>query len=78
MITRFDPPRRLGIHGGWKAADFDVDFALDPTESGTRVTFDWSFEPKTTLMRMLNPILGRTLSGATKDELERLKAYVER
>ncbi len=78
VVTAFDPPRRLGIHGGWKAADFDVDFALDPSDVGTRVTFDWSFEPKTVLLRVLTPFLGRTLGGATRDELERLKAYVER
>ncbi len=76
-VTALEPPRRLGIRGGWKAADFELDFLLDPSEGGTLASFDWSFLPKTFVMRLATPLLGRTLRGSTKDELAGLKAYVE-
>ena len=28
VVTALDPPRRLGIRGGWKPADFELDFLL--------------------------------------------------
>ncbi|MDQ3380142.1 MAG: SRPBCC family protein [Actinomycetota bacterium] len=69
--------RRLGMRGGWKAADFELDLLLEPRDGGTLASFDWSFRPKTLLMRLATPLLGRTLRGATKDELAGLKSYVE-
>ena len=77
VVTALDPPRRLGVRGGWKPADFELDFLLAPENGGTLVSFDWSFLPKTFLMRLATPLLGRTLRGATRDELVGLKAYVE-
>lgn len=76
-VTALEPPRRLGVRGGWKAADFELDFLLDPSDGGTLVSFDWSFLPKTFVMRLAAPLLARTLRGATKDELAGLKSYVE-
>ena len=76
-VTALEPQRRLAVRGGWKAADFELDFLLDPSDGGTLVSFDWSFLPKTFVMRLVTPLLGRTLKGATKDELAGLKAYVE-
>ena len=77
MVTALDPPRRLGMRGGWKAADFELNLLLEPANGGTRVAFDWSFDPRTLLVRLATPLLGRTLRGATRDELAGLKAYVE-
>ncbi|MDQ3672527.1 MAG: SRPBCC family protein [Actinomycetota bacterium] len=77
-VTALEPARRLGVRGGWKAADFELDFLLEPAQGGTEVSFDWSFLPKTFFMRLVAPLLGRTFRGATKDELAGLKAYVER
>ena len=77
VVTALDMPRRLGVRGGWKPADFDLDFLLDPSNGGTLVTFDWSFLPKTFVMRLVTPFLGRTLRNATRDELAGLKTYVE-
>ncbi|MEX0850849.1 MAG: SRPBCC family protein [Gaiellaceae bacterium] len=77
VVTALDPPRRLGMRGGWKAADFELNLLLEPANGGTRVAFDWSFDPRTLLVRLATPLLGRTLRGATRDELAGLKAYVE-
>ena len=76
-VTAFDPPRRLGIRGGWKPADFELDVLLIPDNGGTLASFDWSFFPKTLLMRLATPLLGRTLKNSTKDELAGLKRYAE-
>jgi len=76
-VTVLEPPRRLGVRGGWKAADFELDFLLDASDGGTLVSFDWSFLPKTFVMRLATPLLRRTLRGATKDELAGLKSYIE-
>ncbi len=77
VVTALDPPRRLALRGSWEAADFELDLVLEPAGEGTRVTFDWSFDPRTVLVKLAAPLLRRTLVGATKDELEGLKSYVE-
>ncbi len=77
VVTALEPPRRLGMRGGWKAADFELDLLLEPRNGGTLASFDWSFLPKTFVMRLATPLLGRTLRGATKEELAGLKSYVE-
>jgi carbon monoxide dehydrogenase subunit G len=76
-VTALDPDRRLGVRGGWKGADFELEFQLEPTGDGTAVTFDWTLEPKTLLMRLAAPLLRRTFEKSTAEELEGLKRYVE-
>jgi carbon monoxide dehydrogenase subunit G len=78
VVTALDPPSRLSLHGSWKAADFGVDFALEPVGTGTRVTMDWPLHPKSVLLRIAAPFLGGTMRKATREELELLKSYVER
>ena len=39
IVTALDAPRRLGLRGGWKAADFELHF--EPVARGTKVTMDW-------------------------------------
>lgn len=34
VLTALDPPRRFGAHGGWKAADFELDLRLEPDGEG--------------------------------------------
>lgn len=78
VVTAFEPARRLGFHGGWKAADFDVEFRLEPAGETTVVTMDWPLHPKSALMKLAAPFMGGAMRKATKEELELLKAYVER
>jgi hypothetical protein len=77
-VTVLEPGRRLSVRGGWKAADFDLDFLLEPDGGGTRATFDWTLAPKTLLMRLAAPFLRRTFERSTAEELAGLKRYVER
>ena len=76
-VVALDDERRLGIRGGWKAADFDLDLLLEPSGGGTFVTFDWTFRPKTLLMRAFAPLLRKTFERSTREELEELERYVE-
>jgi len=78
VVTAFEPPHRFGIRGGWKAADFEVDFRLEPDGDGTNATMDWPLYPKSLLMKVAAPFMGGAMRRATKEELELLKAYVER
>ncbi len=78
VVTAYEPPRRFGIRGGWKAADFEVEFTLEPADGGTKVTMDWPLYPKALLLRLAAPFLGGALRKATREELELLKAHVER
>jgi carbon monoxide dehydrogenase subunit G len=78
VVTAFEPPHRLGIHGGWKAADFDVDFRLEPHGDGTEVTMDWPLHPKSLLMKVAAPFMGGAMRRATREELRLLKEFVER
>lgn len=79
VVTAFDPPRRLGVRGGWKAADFELDLVLEPAgEDATLVTFDWPFYPKTLYLKLAAPLLRWAMRNATREEAELLKQYVER
>lgn len=78
VVTALVPRRHLGITGGWKAADFDLDIRLEPADDGaTRVTFDWPLRPKSLLMRLATPFLGAAMRRATAEEARLLKEYVE-
>ena len=77
VVMVFEPPHRLGLRGGWNAADFEVDFRLDPVGDGTEVTMDWPLYPKSFLMKVAAPFLGGALRRSTREELELLKDYVE-
>ena len=77
-VTALDPERRLSISGGWDAAEFELDLLLEPRPTATAVTFDWTMRPKSLLMRVATPFLGRAMRRATVEELEGLEAYVER
>jgi carbon monoxide dehydrogenase subunit G len=77
VVTAFEPSRRLGIRGGWRAADFEVDFRLEPAGDATVVTMDWPFYPKSLLVKIAAPFMGGAMRKATREELELLKAYVE-
>lgn len=76
-VTAFDPPRRLGIRGGWEAADFELDLVLEPAGSGTKVTMDWPLHPRSLLLELAAPFLGGAMRKATREELELLEEYVE-
>jgi hypothetical protein len=78
VVTAFEPARRLGIHGGWKAADFDMDLLLEPAANGTKVTMDWPLHPKSLLLKIAAPFMGGPMRKATREELALLKEHVER
>lgn len=78
VVTAFEPGRRFALRGGWKAAEFELDLRLDPEAGGTRVTMDWPLRPKSLLLRLAAPFIGGAMRRATREELELLKALVER
>jgi hypothetical protein len=77
VVTAFEPSRRLGIRGGWKAADFEMDLVLEPVVDGTKVTMDWPLYPKSILLKLAAPFIGGPMRKATREELELLKEFVE-
>jgi hypothetical protein len=60
-VTALDAQRRLGIRGGWKAADFDLELLLEPSGTGTSVTFDWTLRPKSLLLRAARTLVAANL-----------------
>lgn len=76
-VSAFELERRLGIRGGWRAATFALDILLEPRGQATGVTFDWTLQPKSLLMRLAAPFLRGTFERSTEEELEGLKRYVE-
>jgi uncharacterized protein YndB with AHSA1/START domain len=77
LVTAFDPPRRLGLHGEWPGGEFDLELVLEPEREGTRVTMDWPFRPRSLLARIATPFLGGAMRRATREELALLKARLE-
>jgi carbon monoxide dehydrogenase subunit G len=78
FVTALEPGRHFGITGGWKAADFDLDLLLEPSDGGTVVTFDWPLRPKSVLLKVAAPLLKGAMRRATAEEARLLKEYVER
>lgn len=78
VVTAFEPSHRLAVKGGWEAADFELDFLLEPEGDGaTLVTMDWPLYPKSLLMKLAAPFLKGKMESSTAEELEGLKRYVE-
>ena len=78
VVTALEPPHRFAIRGGWEAADFELDFLLEPVgEDATLATFDWPLYPKSLLMKVAAPFLKGTMKRSTAAEAEGLKRYVE-
>jgi len=78
VVMALEPPRRFAVRGGWDAAEFDLEVLLEPDGEGTRVTMDWPLRPKSLLLKLAAPFLGGEMRRATREELELLKALVER
>ena len=78
VVTGFEPPYRLALHGAWKAAEFDLDLLLVPLgESATEVTFDWPFRPKSLPLKLVTPFLRTPMERATAEEAECLRRLAE-
>jgi len=77
VVTALEPARKLALRGGWKAADFEVEFTLQPVGDATEVTMDWPFYPKSFVVKLAAPFMGPAMRRSTREELELLKAYVE-
>ncbi len=77
VVTALDAERLFALRGEWSAAEFELELRLEPVPAGTRVTFDWPLRPRSLLLKVAAPFLGRTMRRSTVEELEHLKAYVE-
>jgi carbon monoxide dehydrogenase subunit G len=77
VVTALEPERRFGLTGSWSAATFDLNLLLEPTATGTLVTFDWPLRPRSLLLRLASPFLRGAMRKATVEELEHLERYVE-
>jgi hypothetical protein len=77
VVTAFEPGRRFGIHGGWKAAEFDMELLLEPVAGGTKVTMEWPLYPKSFALKLAAPLLAGQMRKATREELELLAERVE-
>ena len=78
VVTGFEPPYRLAVHGAWTAAEFELDLLLLPLGDGTtEVAFDWRLHPKSLPLRIATPFLRRTMERATAEEGECLRRLAE-
>lgn len=63
VVTEYDPPRRAALKGLSPSAPFEVSFAFDPIDGGTRVTVDSIFHLRG-VMRLIGPLfIGRYERG---------------
>ncbi len=77
VVTALEPERRFALTGSSTSVEFDLELRLEPTDAGTRVTMDWPLRPRSLLLKVAAPFLGRAMRAATAEELEHLKRYVE-
>lgn len=77
-VIRLEPPRVLGIDGESRSTQFGLELRVEPDSDGSVVTCDWWLEARSTLLRLILPLLRRSMQKATAEELELLRAYVER
>lgn len=72
-----EPPHRLALRQEDAAAVFDVEYRLEPTETGTRFTQVSEVAWKT-LPRALHGTFGRAVRREVRGQLWRLKTLLER
>lgn len=72
-----DPPHRLVLRQEDAAAVFDVEYRLEPAQTGTRFTQVSEFAWKS-LPRVLHPMFGRAVRREVRGQLRALKTLLER
>jgi len=76
-IVRFDPPERLALDGQIGSFGAHVDYVLERTPGGTRLTNRVSLEPPTVLSRVVVPLAVSQISAAVASNLDRLRRIME-
>jgi uncharacterized protein YndB with AHSA1/START domain len=72
-----EPPRRLVLRQEDAAAVFNVEYRLEPTQTGTRITQVSEFAGKR-LPRVLHATFGRAVRREVRGQLRTLKALLGR
>jgi uncharacterized protein YndB with AHSA1/START domain len=75
-VSEFELNRSLGLRMIEGPLPIHADVSFEPTSDGTRVLFTAHGEPRGP-MRLLQPVLGRTLQRGLKEHCETLKAVLE-
>jgi hypothetical protein len=76
-ITEFDVPRRFSLTNTSGPFALDRTYTFEPSGQGTRVQFDFDMEPRQLPVRLLFPLIRRTIAAQVTTNignLERLLA----
>lgn len=76
VITTFDRPHRLTLHGEAKGMSFDDAIELADDGTGTQLRAVMRTQPKG-LFRLVAPLMGRVISRQFQDNWEHLRQVLE-
>jgi hypothetical protein len=77
QVTRFEPDRRFGFRTTSGPMLEVVDWAIEATPAGSRVTMALAFTPLARSMRVLAPLLRRVIPRNVRANTERLRAALD-
>ena len=76
-LLEVEPARRFVSRVTGDAIEAEVETLLVPTDGGTRVAVRWSGRGKPLVLRLLLPLMRRSIARRTLADLEKLKELVE-
>jgi uncharacterized protein YndB with AHSA1/START domain len=77
VISEYDRPHRLTIHGEAKGMTFDDDITLTGTDSGTQLLAVMRTTPKG-LFKLAAPMMGRVIDKQFQSNWDQLRVVLER
>jgi uncharacterized protein YndB with AHSA1/START domain len=77
VLLEVEPARRFLSRVCGDAIEAEVETLLVPTTGGTRVVVRWSGRGRRLILRLLLPLMRRSITGRTLADLEKLKELAE-
>jgi uncharacterized protein YndB with AHSA1/START domain len=77
VLLEVEPARRFLSRVSGETLEAEVETLLVPIEGGTRVVVRWSGRGKRLILRVLLPLMQRSIARRTLADLEKLKRLVE-
>jgi hypothetical protein len=77
LLLEVEPNRRFLARVMGETIEADVETLLEATNGGTRVTVRWTGQGKPLVLRLLLPLMRRSIKRQAQRDLMKLKALVE-
>jgi carbon monoxide dehydrogenase subunit G len=80
-VTAYEPPHRVQLSANSCGAEFHSEFKITPEGNGSRVDVTMTTKPISFFAKLMSPLgflMAGTMKKCLQDDLEDIKAYVEK